>query len=239
MILQLRPRPMLEAADLGVRLVQSQARMLVRTWLPLIAVVALILAPLLAISSWLPWVILFMLKPWLDRSLIFVLSRVVFGQTSHFADLWAARASVFSLKALPKSLTERRLSPWRSYTQAAEQLEGQSGRALRQRKKQLLSGKHGAVAGMQMAFSTLEFLCYFGPIMLLVLLAPQGMGSQVWEWLIRESTLVSNSLTYFFFAAAIAFVEPFFVASGFAMYLNRRVELEAWDVEQEFRLGFA
>ncbi len=41
------------------------------------------------------------------------------------------------------------------------------------------------------------------------------------------------------FAAAVLVVEPFFVGAGFAMYLNRRVELEAWDIEQEFRLAFA
>ena len=41
------------------------------------------------------------------------------------------------------------------------------------------------------------------------------------------------------FAIAVAIVEPFFVGAGFAMYLNRRVELEAWDIEQEFRLAFA
>jgi hypothetical protein len=41
------------------------------------------------------------------------------------------------------------------------------------------------------------------------------------------------------YGAAIAFVEPFYVAAGFGMYLNRRVELEAWDIEQEFRRAFA
>jgi hypothetical protein len=29
------------------------------------------------------------------------------------------------------------------------------------------------------------------------------------------------------------------VAAGFGLYLNRRVELEAWDIEQEFRRAFA
>ena len=37
------------------------------------------------------------------------------------------------------------------------------------------------------------------------------------------------------YAAAVAFLEPLYVAAGFGMYLNRRVELEAWDIEQEFR----
>src|SRR5690606_7820666 len=39
-------------------------------------------------------------------------------------------------------------------------------------------------------------------------------------------------------ALVIFFLEPFYVASGFAMYLSRRAELEAWDIEQEFRRAF-
>jgi hypothetical protein len=46
-------------------------------------------------------------------------------------------------------------------------------------------------------------------------------------------------LTSIAYAAAVAFVEPFYVAAGFGLYLNRRVELEAWDIEQEFRRAFA
>jgi hypothetical protein len=40
------------------------------------------------------------------------------------------------------------------------------------------------------------------------------------------------------YALTVMFLEPFFVAAGFAMYLNRRAELEAWDIEQEFRRAF-
>jgi hypothetical protein len=40
------------------------------------------------------------------------------------------------------------------------------------------------------------------------------------------------------YALVILFLEPFYVAAGFAMYLNRRAELEAWDIEQEFRRAF-
>jgi hypothetical protein len=40
------------------------------------------------------------------------------------------------------------------------------------------------------------------------------------------------------YAIAVLFLEPFYVAAGFAMYLNRRAELEAWDIEQEFRRAF-
>jgi hypothetical protein len=34
---------------------------------------------------------------------------------------------------------------------------------------------------------------------------------------------------------AMSLIAPFYVAGGFALYLNRRVELEAWDLELNFR----
>jgi hypothetical protein len=40
------------------------------------------------------------------------------------------------------------------------------------------------------------------------------------------------------YALVVLFLEPFYVAAGFAMYLNRRAQLEAWDVEQELRRAF-
>ena len=41
------------------------------------------------------------------------------------------------------------------------------------------------------------------------------------------------------YVLAVLFLEPFYVGAGFGMYLNRRAELEAWDIEQEFRRAFA
>jgi hypothetical protein len=41
------------------------------------------------------------------------------------------------------------------------------------------------------------------------------------------------------YVLTVLFLEPFYVAAGFGMYLNRRAELEAWDIEQEFRRAFA
>ena len=34
---------------------------------------------------------------------------------------------------------------------------------------------------------------------------------------------------------AVAFIEPFYVGAGFGLYLNRRTQLEAWDLEIAFR----
>ena len=127
---------MLEAADLGVRLVQAQRALgLARCWLPVCAAVVLLALshgrdrPLAARPARSVW-----LKPWLDRSLLFVLSRAVFGEPTRFADLWrgAAPRLVGALlrdaDAAPAVALARR-SRSRSY-----QLEGQRGAALRKRR---------------------------------------------------------------------------------------------------------
>jgi hypothetical protein len=56
--------------------------------------------------------------------------------------------------------------------------------------------------------------------------------------LVTDGTLLGVALGYAAQSVAVIFVEPFYVAAGFAMYLNRRVELEAWDVEQDLRHAF-
>ena len=38
---------------------------------------------------------------------------------------------------------------------------------------------------------------------------------------------------------AVTLLEPFYVGGGFALYLNRRVELEGWDLEVAFRKAAA
>jgi hypothetical protein len=44
-----------------------------------------------------------------------------------------------------------------------------------------------------------------------------------------------DTLLTFLPTLAMAAVEPFYVAAGFGLYLNRRVQLEGWDLEQAFR----
>jgi hypothetical protein len=45
----------------------------------------------------------------------------------------------------------------------------------------------------------------------------------------------SAHLRNLFYFLAVCAVEPLYVASGFALYLNRRTALEAWDIELGFR----
>lgn len=232
----LRPRPMAEAADLGATLVRHHARSVWLSFLPVYLVVVALAFCTVEIAGWLPTLVIFWLKPWLDRSLLFILSRAVFGQDTRWADLWAQRREVWGGQWL-RTLAWRRFSPWRSFTQAIEQLEGQRGSARRKRRTQLLRARRGAATGMQMVFANVEMALNVGILSLLVWFAPEGGAREVMTWLISGS-MGESLLAAAAYAVVVGVLEPFYVAAGFAMYLNRRVELEAWDIEQEFRRGF-
>ena len=235
--LALRPRPAYEAVDLGVRMTQRGARSLVRAFLPFGLVLVLACGATIEIEPWLPSTLLWWLKPWLDRTLLHIYARQAFGEETRLGDALAARSAAPWLPML-QWLTIWRLSFWRAYSMPVGQLEGQAGAARRQRVKAILRAHRGAATMAQGMFSWIEFLLMVGLASLLFWMAPGLRESGTMRWLFSDS-LGSNALLYTAHATAVLFVEPFFVASGFAMYLNRRVELEAWDVEQDLRHAFA
>jgi hypothetical protein len=227
----------MEAADLGVRLCQGATRSVYPCYaLAAIPVVILAVASL-EIAGWLPTVVIWWSKPWLDRSILFVLSRAAFGQRTTLDDLWRARRQVW-LKQLPFTLTVRRLSLWRSLTQPVYQLEGLSVSGAYPRVRQIRYRAAGSALMMAHAFVMAETAIYLAVISLVFWLAPSGMApeaSRLFSGQI-EGTLAHTLLGAY--TVAVLVVEPYYVAAGFAMYLNRRVELEAWDIEQEFRRAF-
>jgi uncharacterized membrane protein SpoIIM required for sporulation len=237
--IRLRPRTMTEAADLGVRMVQAHARSVWTSMLPAYgASVALALATL-PIAPWLPLLLLFWLKPWIDRSLLFALSRAVFGQATTLPDLWRARGVLLD-GGLLAVLTRQRLSPWRSFTQPIDQLEGLRGAQRRVRRRVLLRGQRGQAALAQLAFGNVEFAFLAGLLALTAWFSPTGHHTDALGWLARnKGDTLGAAIDAASYAAVVLVVEPYYAAAGFAMYLNRRVQLEAWDVEQEFRRAFA
>jgi hypothetical protein len=233
----LRPRGMGEAADLGQRLVQVHARSLWRCYLPAWAALLLVAMATLEIASWLPGLLLFWGKPWLDRTLLFVLSRAVFGESTTVADLWAARREVF-LRAPWRTFVVARLSPWRAFTQPIDQLEDQRGAARRKRRAVLLGHQRGAAAGLQFVYANLEMVLLVSLMALGAWFLPDSVRSELWQLYRDGESAAAEGVLALLYAAVVLALEPFYVASGFAMYLNRRVELEAWDIEQEFRYVF-
>jgi hypothetical protein len=225
----------MEAADLGVRLCQSAARpVFLCYWAVGVPVVALSLATL-EIADWLPGLLIWWAKPWLDQTILFVLSRAAFGQPTTLSDVWNAQRRVW-WSHLPLSLTLRRLSPWRSFTQPVYQLEGLPYLKARRRVLQIRGGKTGPAVLMTSAFSTVEGVLTVAVTSLAFWFMP-GELSRATLFSDYTSGFIALLMTIVY-AFVVLFLEPFYVAAGFAMYLNRRAQLEAWDIEQELRRAF-
>jgi hypothetical protein len=237
---RLRPRTPMEAADLGVRLCQSVAR-------PVYLCYGLVAVPFMAlalasfeIATWLPALVIWLGKPWLDRTILFVLARAAFGQRTTPANLWQAQRQLWWGQLL-HTFTMRRLSPWRSFTQPVYQLEGVSPWRARKRVLQIRARKSGQAFLMTLAFGMAEFALLMGLVSLVFWFAPTGQAPDFSTFLTGEedASVFAELVSAIGYAVVVLFLEPFYVAAGFAMYLNRRAELEAWDIEQEFRRAFA
>lgn len=239
LMLRLRPRAPFEAADLGARLCQQAAASVYRCYIAVaLPLMALCIASF-EIAHWLPGVALWCCKPWLDRTVLFVLSRSAFGQPTALGELWDAQGQVW-WRQLILTFTLRRLSPWRSLTQPVYQLEGLSFFKSRKRVVQIRGRDTRAATLVTSAFATAETCLTLSLISLVFWLAPTGRIPDL-SALFTGATggsgflLLVPAISY---ALAVLFLEPFYVAAGFAMYLNRRAELEAWDIEQDLRRAF-
>ncbi len=235
---QMRPRTPHEAADLGIRLCQSAAGAVFRCYLVVAIPIAVIALSLFEIAPWLPALAMWLSKPWLDRSVLFVLSRAAFGQSTALGDLWRARGEVWGRQFL-LTWTWRRLSPWRSFTQPIYQLEGLAFFATRLRVQQLKRRYGGAAFFTTQAFLFAELGLTLSLMSLTFWLAPPDPNFEMTKLFGPESDTARQLISTLGYMGAVLFLEPFFVAAGFGMYLNRRAELEAWDIEQEFRRAFA
>ncbi|MFK3797667.1 DUF4129 domain-containing protein [Pseudomonas sp. NPDC088444] len=233
----IRPRNPWEAVDLGVLFARQHQYLLITSW----ALVTLPTFLLLSVVLWdyptLAVLLFWWLKPAFERLPLLILSQALFGQPPTLKN--ALGAWVRALKPqLLASLTWRRFSLSRSFNLPVLQLEGLDGLPRAQRIA-LLGQKNLWVARCLTSMgSTLEMCLWIGLMVLFYTLIPQQVELD-WSW--RSLLAVDSSwnwlehLTNAFYALVLVMWGPIYVASGFALYINRRTTLEAWDIELTFR----
>ncbi|MBO9880685.1 DUF4129 domain-containing protein [Xanthomonas sp. D-109] len=236
----LRARSAWEAMELGTALVRRHAGAIWKPWV----LVTLPLCVVLNLGAWaidrlwLASLLLWWLKPVLDRIPLFVISRAVFGDVPRVRDTVRAQGA-WGWRTLLGYLTWRRLSPARSVFMPLELLEGASADQQRERRRTL----GGAIYGHALLLASVcwhfeAMLCVaciatifmFVPIDLLPETARAAwalIGDQTPAW----ADIGFNVIGWL----AMTLIEPFFVGAGFGLYLNRRTQLEAWDVEMALR----
>lgn len=236
----LRARSSWEAMELGMALVRRHAAAIWKPWLlatlPVFALLnaigwALDLIGLAGLAMW--W-----LKPVFDRIPLYVISRAVFGATPGTRETLAAQLR-WGWKPMPHYLTWRRFSPARSLYLPVDLLEGVGGQRLRDRRRTLGRAVYGNAALLTLVCMHFEVALCLAGVAAILMFAPLDYLPEAlrttWTLIFEQSPAWVDIGLNAIIWLATSIVEPFFVGAGFGIYLNRRTELEAWDVEIVFR----
>lgn len=232
--LEIRPRTAWEAVDLGLLMARRWWLPMTKAWL-IVSLPLLIIALLIPADTW--WIsalLIWWFKPVYERPLLHILSRAVFNDLPDTRHTLKAFSS-FAFKQWFLSLSWRRLSPTRSMDLAVLQLEGLSG-SRRQERLGVLHREDSSPANWMSFFGLMmELALWMGMITLIWAFIPRELNIE-WAGLFfdNDSTQLIE-LKIILWYCALALTAPFYVASGFALYLNRRVKLEAWDIDIAFR----
>lgn len=221
--------------DLGFGMVRTWWRPIVRAWLiavvPVIVVVSLLCwsTPGLAVA------ILWWLKPMFDRIPLYILSRATFGAIPSGRETARAVLGLWR-RSLLWDLTLGRFDPARSFDMPVRDLEGLKGKARRQRLGVLQKQTRGRAIWLTVICIHFEVILNFSLLALVYLLLPNTIQDDFFAKLMSTDqspgfSMLANSGYW----VAILVIEPFYVAAGFSLYLNRRTVLEGWDVEIAFR----
>lgn len=237
----LRPRTSQEAMDLGTAMLRAHARPVWLAWfaftLP-IFVLCQGLAWLLGVP-WLGLLLPWWLRPLFDRIPLYVLSRAVFEQAPTWRTTLRGQWK-WPWKRTLAGLTYLRVDTNRSLRLPMELLEGMATAQRRARWRVLSRPLVGVASGLTWTCMAFELtislsLCIFAVAMLPNESLPDSMRdlNQAFTLPAFKHALVwiISGVTYI----AMSIVEPLYVAAGFALYLNRRTQLEAWDIDLAFQ----
>jgi hypothetical protein len=240
---RLRPRTPYEATDLGFVLVRRFWRALSVGWLagvlPFFVGAAIISA--LTPMFWLPLLGLWWLKPLFDRIALFVLSRSFFGDVPELNRTLAHALRGWRTLATLSDLTWRRFNPYRSPAMPVRELEQLRGDEARRRLKLLLRRDVQTPAlGLAAVGFIVEWVLVAASVLLLGMVIPDPTGADIGMKILGlfNGDYEAPLLELYVFASyfvCVSVVEVVYVAAGFGLYVNRRVGLEAWDIELVFK----
>ncbi len=229
---KLRPRTPWEGIDLGF--------MLARQWfLPLWLLWMISALPVLLLVIFLPlelvWkaLLLWWFKPLYEPPLLYWMGQRLFGEQPSWRELRAAWTQTV-LPQLFANLTWRRLNPARSFVMPVTVLERLRGKP-RSERIRVLSRKSNAASWLTFIGIHFEYILLMGLFFLVSMLIPEELAVGILDDYLFASNAIGEWVTLGSGLLVMSMAAPFYVAGGFALYLTRRSELEAWDIELGLR----
>lgn len=229
----IRSRTAWEGVDLGFAMARQWFWPLWGLWW--MAAIPVVLLSLLLLHEW-PIIgafVVWWLKPLYEPLLLFWLSRRLFGERLSLRETLGQWRHMI-LPRLLSNLTLRRFSPNRSFYMPVSHLEGLRGKE-RLKRLNVLSGDSSAGIWLTIVGAHIEMALTYSLVILVFYLIPDELlQDSLWQMMEKENAAViwlGNAA----WLLAMSIFAPFYVAGGFALYLTRRSQLEAWDLELSFR----
>lgn len=235
----IRLRSAWEAVDLGFVMVQKWWKFI---YLPLVILILGIAIPLFFLlpekDYWIGALIIWWLKPVYDRLVLHIISHKLFNEEL---------TSLQALKALPsliwntgffQTLTFRRFSLSRGFNLSIWQLEQLRGSKRAERQSLLHLTTHSQAVWLTIGLWFIELIVLLSLFIILLMFLPSEIASDFLEGVFTDNLEYKrwiDILNSFFYVAVVTLVHPFYIAGNFALYINRRTELEAWDIELDFK----
>lgn len=229
LIINTRVRSGWSAIDLGIVLAKQ-------FWLRSVFLYLLIAIPIFFGLSYLFnstyfFLALWWFKPLYERPILFLLSRELFGEKM---SIWLVLKNIkkWLLPGLAWILTFRRISPTRGMLAAITLLEQPAMKDYGKRVS-VLSIKYSNQAGwLTLVLLHVENFLWFALLGLIAFFIPDLIDIDNFfdSYFSQSSIYIDLCLVL-----VMAMVAPFYVASGFMLYICRRIELEGWDIEICFR----
>lgn len=228
--IEIRPRNSWKSFDLGCAMALEWWKPLMGFWFvttfPLFLLACLISPEYGLILIWL-------CKPLFERGLLYIFSRKVFGEevtVKQAVSQWPRQLKNMWFS----SITWKRLSPSRGFDLAVAQLEGLTGYS-RSRRLLVLHKSTDNNSGWWL-FICLHWEMFFliGLLTLVNYIVPQGIDLNLVTILNAPDPLILWLYNFCLYSVWLV-VAPIFIGGSFASYLNRRIILEGWDIELNFR----
>ncbi len=232
---KIRPRDAWEAIDLGFKFTQQNWRVIYFPWAIFLTAVVIIVT--IGLQRW-PLFSLFViwwLKPVYDRVLLSICSRTLFNDKPGTEDTLRSipenlRSQLFS------GLTYHRFSFSRSFYLPVTLLEKLKGTERKNRCNILSLRTSGHAVWLTVTCMIFEQIMSITLIGFIYMMIPESHQADLMGMLFNDDYTFQQSLVInLLYGIGILVIEPFYVAGGFMLYINRRTILEGWDIELSFR----
>ncbi len=237
----IRLRSVWEAVDLGFIMVQQWWKAI---YLPFTIVTLSIAIPLFTLlpveQYWIGGMVFWWLKPLYDRLVLHIVSHKLFNDELTTLQALKAIPSLIWNSGFFQSMTFRRFSFSRGFNLPIWQLEQLRGKARANRQHVLHIAAHSQAVLLTIGMWMIEFILVLSLFVLMLMFIPPQIAGDFLENLFRGGGAVEyqhwiNMLNAAFYVLVVTFLHPFYIAGNFALYINRRTQLEAWDIELDFR----